>query len=86
MKVESNVSCRDFIERVTDYLERRTGHEEHAILEQHLLICVGCARYVEGIECTTAIARQLGDGAGSPETEKPLAAFRAFKAKRRKEP
>ena len=86
MKVESHVSCQEFIGRVTDYLEGEVAESERPLLEQHLLICEGCRTYVQGMECTTVIARELRSDAGQASAPGPAAkarALAAFRAARR---
>jgi hypothetical protein len=59
MGIPSHLRCDQVVEMVTDYLERALSHEEAVELEQHLLICGGCAAYVDQIRETIARARGL---------------------------
>jgi anti-sigma factor RsiW len=70
------MSCQEFVERVTDYLEGRMTIEELAAASSHLEKCDGCSNYVEQMRETVKALRGLVPGEVSVETrEKILAAF-----------
>lgn len=46
------MSCSEFVELVTDYLEGRLGAAEAERFEAHLALCDGCQAYVEQMRVT----------------------------------
>jgi len=73
------LSCRELVELVTDYLEGTLDPARLAALDAHLLGCDGCDTYVEQMRQTVAALRGLGNGETvSPATRRAvLAAFEA---------
>jgi anti-sigma factor RsiW len=75
-----DLSCRELVELVTDYLEAKLSTEDRTRFEMHLTYCDSCRTYVRQM-------RQVVDGAGklTEETIDPrardalLAAFRGWK-------
>ena len=55
------LSCRELVELVTEYLEGGMPVEERARLEAHVEVCAGCARYLEQIIATVRLARSAYD-------------------------
>lgn len=51
------LTCRELVELVTDYLEGALPPEDAARFERHLAVCPGCTTYVEQIR---EIVRQTG--------------------------
>ena len=56
------LSCRELVELVTDYLEGTLDPARLAALDAHLAGCDGCGTYVEQMRQTVAALRGLGDG------------------------
>jgi predicted anti-sigma-YlaC factor YlaD len=74
------VSCREFVELLTDYLEGALEPRVLARVEEHLVICDPCITYLEQMEMTIFSLQDL-DERGSPAPPDPvLAALRARKA------
>jgi anti-sigma factor RsiW len=74
------LSCRELVELVTDYLEGALPPEEHARFEEHIERCTGCRAYLEQIRQTVAALGHLPEGALSPEAERVLLdAFRGWR-------
>jgi predicted anti-sigma-YlaC factor YlaD len=46
------IVCRDFVEVVTDYLERALPEEHLEMAEEHLVMCDWCRDYLEQMEIT----------------------------------
>lgn len=66
------LSCAEFVELVTLYLEDGLDEETRARFEEHLELCPGCVTYVDQFRETVD---QLGDiptATLSPETEAQL--------------
>jgi anti-sigma factor (TIGR02949 family) len=55
--VNTEFSCQEMIEVVTNYLDDALPHDEHERFERHLSYCAGCNTYVEQIRETI---RQTG--------------------------
>ena len=80
---DSELTCKELTELITDYLEQRLPQAEQARLEQHLLVCPGCVTYLEQMRLTI---KALG---AKPRVEIPqaiesdlLQAFRRWKHSR----
>ena len=74
------LSCREFVELVSDYVERRLPLAERTRFEMHLCYCAPCRVYLEQIRATIATAGRLTEDdlpAGSRDAL--LAAFRDWK-------
>jgi anti-sigma factor RsiW len=70
------MSCREFVELVTDYLEGQLSIDELGRASRHLEACHGCNNYVVQMRETVRALRGLIPGEISPETrEAILAAF-----------
>lgn len=66
MGIASHLRCDQLVELASDYLERALAAGDAERLEQHLLICGGCAEYVAQLREVMARAAQLR--ADVPET------------------
>lgn len=55
----SDLTCREAVELVTDYLEHTISGRECVRFEQHLLVCAACSRYVEQHRVIARLAREL---------------------------
>ena len=78
------VTCREFVELVTDYWEGALPEERMELVEEHLVICDSCKTYLEQMEATVEALPRAGDREPVPaETERVLqSAFRDWKARR----
>lgn len=77
------LSCREFVELVTDYLEGRLPAPERARFEEHLGICPGCQAYVEQMRLTLrALGRIPEESLSPPVRDELLAAFSDWKSGR----
>ena len=64
-----HVTCQQFVEVLTDYLEGVVDAELRADIERHIVICRGCANYAEQMHSTIELLAEIaaGDGAdGQP--------------------
>jgi len=57
MTAQDEMSCRELVEVVTDYLEDVLSREDHARFEEHLGQCPGCQTYLEQLR---QVIRTLG--------------------------
>jgi predicted anti-sigma-YlaC factor YlaD len=74
------VTCREFVELVGDYLERALPEERLELVEEHLVLCDACKLYLEQVEATVeALPGVAEPERPQPETERALlAAFREW--------
>jgi anti-sigma factor RsiW len=71
------LTCREFVELVTDYLEGRLPPPERDRFEEHLAVCEGCEAYLDQMRQTVATLGRLPEEALSAEArEALLEAFR----------
>ncbi len=81
MDALGELTCRELVELVTDYLERSLTPEERMRFEEHLLICEGCSAYVDQLRKTIEVVGALQeDSIPLQMRDNLLAAFRAWKA------
>jgi anti-sigma factor RsiW len=57
------VTCQQFVELVTEYLEGALEPRTRGRVEEHLVICAWCVTYLEQIKATVASLRTLGASA-----------------------
>jgi predicted anti-sigma-YlaC factor YlaD len=78
------LSCREVVELLGDYLEGAMTPGERARLDGHLADCEGCAAYLEQLRVTIRLGGRLSEEAVPPEAVPPeamaplLEAFRAW--------
>ena len=78
-----HLTCREFVEVLTDYLDGALEPAERADVERHLVICRGCSNYTEQMRSTLDLLSRLADGAADPVQPAPLLAiFRRWQAER----
>jgi anti-sigma factor RsiW len=74
------LSCRELVELVTDYLEGALGDAERRRFEAHIAKCNGCTRYLAQLRETIRLTGTLTPSDLSPEVEKTLLqAFRDWR-------
>ena len=77
----SELTCKEFVELVTSYLEGALPPGERVRVEEHLAGCGACRNYLDQIRQTLAICGELTEEAIEPEArEALLAAFRDWKS------
>jgi anti-sigma factor RsiW len=75
------LSCRELVELVTDYLEGALCAEERLRFEEHIGRCNGCRVYLEQMRQTISLLGHLPEDALTPEAERALLdAFRGWRA------
>jgi anti-sigma factor RsiW len=81
MSTAPEMTCREFVELVTDLIEGQLAEARRLEAEAHLGECDNCATYLEQIELTVAALRRLADSEQFPESRvQALAAFRQLRA------
>jgi anti-sigma factor RsiW len=74
------LSCRELVELVTDYLEGALPEGERARFEDHISRCDGCETYLAQMRQTIELVGHLPAEALSPEAERELLeAFRGWR-------
>ena len=80
MDTSEELTCRELVELVTDYLEGSLAAEDRMRFEEHLLICEGCSAYLDQMRKTIEVVGSLQEDFIPPEMRDDLlAAFRAWK-------
>ena len=76
----SELSCRELVEIVTEYLEGGLSEDDRERFEEHLDDCEGCANYLEQIRTTISLSRRITPDDICDETRSQLlASFRDWK-------
>lgn len=79
MSAVRELSCREIVELVTEFLEGTIDDPLRAAFEAHLAKCDGCTHYLEQMETTIRLAGSIEPEALSAELQAGLlAAFRDF--------
>jgi anti-sigma factor RsiW len=80
--IPNELTCRELVELVTDYLEDRMSPRERERFEEHLHWCMDCTRYVGQLRKTIELAGQLREEDVSPTAQaRLLHTFRHWKMK-----
>jgi anti-sigma factor RsiW len=75
------LSCRELVELVTDYLEGALSEEERLRFDDHIGRCGACKIYLEQIRQTITLLGRLPEAALSPDAERELLeAFRGWRS------
>jgi predicted anti-sigma-YlaC factor YlaD len=69
-----HLSCQEVVELVTDYLEGAMSARDAALIEQHLNLCDGCARYVDQMRTTIATVGRIEEADVPPAVRAALVA------------
>jgi anti-sigma factor RsiW len=76
------LSCRELVRLITDYLEGTLSVRDRRRFDRHLRGCDGCTTYVEQMRQTIRLAGTLTEQDISPAArEELLAAFRDWKSR-----
>ncbi|MBK9710328.1 MAG: zf-HC2 domain-containing protein [Kouleothrix sp.] len=80
MSTSNELTCRELVEIVTEYLEGAMPPQERARFDEHLVICDGCRGYLDQMRTTIAVLGRLPVEQVPPEAQRDLlAAFRSWK-------
>jgi anti-sigma factor RsiW len=78
--IVEELSCREVVELLGDYLEGAMAPDDRLRLEEHLEGCDGCAAYLEQLRVTVRLSGRLPEEALSQEAMAPLLeAFRGWR-------
>jgi anti-sigma factor RsiW len=76
------MSCRELVKVITDYLEGRMGADDRLRFEAHLEECPYCVNYLEQMRATVEALGQLGEDTIAPESRREvLEAFRGWRSR-----
>jgi anti-sigma factor RsiW len=83
MSIPMDITCRELVELVSDWLDGRLPPAERTRFETHLCYCSACRRYVQQMRQVREAAGRLGEEDVPAEArEALLAAFRGWKTRR----
>lgn len=72
-----SMTCREFVELVTEYVEGALPSPDTARFEEHMSLCPGCETYLEQIRRTITEVGRVDEADISPEARgRLLDAFR----------
>jgi anti-sigma factor RsiW len=75
-----DLTCREIVELVTDYLEERLPADSRLMFEAHVSACPGCGNYLEQMRETVRLTGSLREDSLSPEVQRELLlAFRGWR-------
>jgi anti-sigma factor RsiW len=74
--VREDLSCRELVELVTEYLEGALAPDERERFEAHVAGCPGCEAHLEQVRTTIALTRASAELEQRPEVSALLEAFR----------
>ena len=61
-----DLTCRELVERIGDHLEGSLPARERIRLEQHLVVCEGCAGYADQLRTTIQLVRTTSSTGSHP--------------------
>ncbi len=67
-----DLSCRELVELVTDYLEGALSPEDRARFDEHLRVCDGCSAYLEQFRETIRLTGTLREDSIEPAARDAL--------------
>lgn len=83
MTHEHELTCREVVELVTDYLEGRLPADDRERFEEHLAVCTHCAHYLDQMRTVIRALGRVHAGDLAPEAREELVAvFRTWRAGR----
>ena len=78
-----HLTCKEFVEVLTDYLEDVLDPAERADVERHIVICRGCSNYIEQMRSTIDLLGRIAEeDPGEVHGDRLLALFREWQAGR----
>ena len=67
-----DLSCRELVELVTDYLEGALSPEDRGRFDEHLRVCDGCSAYLEQFRETIRLTGTLREDSIEPAARDAL--------------
>ena len=82
IKATPQMSCRELVRLITDYLEGGLSRRDRRRFERHLRDCDGCTTYVEQMRETVRLAGVLSEDDLAPQArDELLEVFRDWKSR-----
>jgi len=81
-----DVTCAEFVELVTDYLEDALDEEQRTALEFHMTYCTPCVVYLDQYRSAITAAARLREEAGGVPDQVLRGLVEAFRAVDRDKP
>jgi anti-sigma factor RsiW len=72
MLISEDLTCQQLVELVTEYLEGGLSSADRDRFEQHLVLCDGCAWYLEQMRATIALTGSLTEESIPAEAQERL--------------
>jgi predicted anti-sigma-YlaC factor YlaD len=79
---EPEITCQEFVEVATEFLEDALAPDELDLVEEHLVLCDWCRDHLDQLELTVGATRGLAGDAPPPELLRTLVG--AFRDARRR--
>ena len=74
---ENEMSCKELVEVITEYLEGTLPEADRARFDYHLGLCPGCQTYLDQMRLTVRVVGRLSEESIAPEARNEfLKAFR----------
>ena len=70
--MQANMTCKELVELVTDYIEGTLPADVRMQIERHLMGCEGCTTYVEQMRQTIQLTGRIQEENLSPEQKDDL--------------
>ena len=70
--MDEQMTCKELVELVTDYLEGSLSGDVRARMDQHLSACEGCSNYMEQMRQTIRLTGHLQEESLSPKQRDDL--------------
>ena len=67
-----DITCRQAVALMTDYLDGVLGPDDRALIEAHLAECEGCAEHLRQIRITVAVTGRIGEDDLDPAAREDL--------------
>jgi anti-sigma factor RsiW len=78
--MSSDLTCRELVDLVTEYLDGALSLEDRSRFEEHVISCPPCRAYLEQMQTTLRLLGSIPEETVSPDAEAVLvAAFRGWK-------
>ena len=72
MLISEDLTCRELVELVTEYLEGTLAPDDRDRFEQHVVLCDGCAFYLDQMRTTIAVTGSLTEESITLEAQESL--------------
>jgi anti-sigma factor RsiW len=72
MLISEDLTCRELVELVTEYLDGSLTPGDRDRFEQHVILCDGCAFHLDQMRTTIAVTGSLTEDSVTPEAEESL--------------